>query len=168
MPQRTRLNIEGIANIRARLEGAVQEAIMLTAIATRDLAKEEAPKDTEALAESIHIVSHNYSDYQESMASARIKWETAKAAGVTPKGVRIGPNEQFSGLPEIRPPNTSETWVVVGMPYGIDNEYGTVRRGAKPFLRPALLANRKTLTDAIKVAVNDLVVKVKYTEVSRL
>lgn len=61
-------------------------------------------------------------------------------------------NHQVTSFKKIeKPTDSNETFVGTHVDYGPYIEYGTVRSGAQPFLRPALdLARGKTLTIVVK------------------
>jgi hypothetical protein len=163
---RVRLDLKGLETLRTRLDATIAVALVNTAIIIRDEAKVLAPKDTTALAESIHIATFENSDYEEAMSSAESKFEAAKSVGQSPKGVRIGPDQKWARLPEVRPDNSSEVWVVVGAAYGADIEFNP--RNPQPYLTPATLNNKATLTNQIRLAINGLSVKASFSLKSRL
>lgn len=165
---RTRLDLSGIAQIRAKMPVIVKTALLATAIAARDDIKILCPKDTEQLVDSIHIATTEVSDYGESMTSARMKFDTAKAIGKTPKGRRIGKNETFSGLEPVQPTDPNQVWIICGMPYAVNVEYGLGKNPPQPFMRPGLLMHIGTLTGALRQGISGLSVKAKYSEYSKL
>ena len=165
---RTRLDLSGIAKIKARMPIIVKTALIATAIAARDDIKLLCPKDTEQLVDSIHIATTETSDYDQSMTSARMKFDSAKAIGKTPKGRRIGRNETFSGMEPVQPTNPQQVWIICGMPYAITVEYGLGKNPAQPFMRPGLLMHLGTLTGALRQGISGLSVKAKYSEYSKL
>lgn len=163
---RTRLDLSGLDDMRFRLDGAIKSALVSTAIIIRDDAKVLAPKDTTALMESIHVASFDWSDWKEAIDAAEAKFNAARDEGKTPKGRRIGPNQSLQTFPEIHPPSNNEVWVVVGVVYGNDVENSI--RAPQMFLTPATYNNRATLTDQIRLAINGLSVKAKFTRYSEL
>ncbi len=161
---RTRLDLSGIGQFKARVPAVVKSAMLSTAILARDDMKDLAPKDTEQLADSLHIATSETSDYGEAMAMARTKFDMAKAVGKTPKGIRIAKNATFSGLEPVEPESDMEVWIVCGMPYGPTIEYTS----GKAFMRPGLLMHVGTFTNAIRKGVSGISVKSKYSEYSKL
>lgn len=161
MADKSKLIIDKLEKLRSRLNVAVKIAVTATAIQIASDAAENAAKDTEFLAESIYVSSTEFSSYGSSYESSNAKFNAAKAIGRTPKGVRLGPNSQYGFFPEIKPTDPREVWVVVGAYHGIFNEKGI--QGRKPFLTPAVYANRTTLTDNVRKSIDGLSVKSKVT-----
>lgn len=158
--KRTRVNVQGLQDMRARLAGAIESAVMYTAIAVRDEAKTIAPKDTTSLAESIYISTEDYSDHDEAIAKAKDVFDQAKAVGKTPKGFRLGPNSVLYTFNEDpRPEGKMTAWVLCGVGHGVAVEYGSGRHGPQPFLGPAVATCAGLFTSQIRTAINGLAVK---------
>lgn len=134
------LDTRGLDRFVRNLDASILGAVVATANAIRDEAKALAPVDTEALRESIHVVTAESSDYDSAMSAARSRFDAAKQAGQTPKGRSLGEKSTFQGWDqEVRPSVPNEAWVVVGMQYGVYVEFGTGRMAAQPFLLPAVM-----------------------------
>jgi len=166
MLKRVRLDTSGFTTITAMVNAAAKTAILETAISIRDEAKSLAPVDTEYLKESIYVVSEDHSDYDEARSKSQEKYDLAKAAGSTPKGIRMTSGMRYNFFPSIAPENPMEVWVVVGAEHGEPNEYGTPNRGAQAFLTPAVWNHRAYLSNAIRVAYKGLSVKAKFSTFS--
>lgn len=160
--RRTYLNVEGLQNIRKGLHTAIRSAQLNTAYAIAAQAAQNAPKDTEFLAESIHVVAEDFSDYEISFNVSQERFAVAKAAGVTPKGRRLGPKSEYIFLPEIRPTNPDDVWIVVGAKHGTSIENDPKRK--RPYFGPAVYANRGTYTNEIRNALDGLSVKATITK----
>lgn len=159
MPERSKLDTKGIENIRRNIGNAKQSAIINTARAVAIDAANRAPVDTEYLRESIHITTINYTEYPISFASSTEQYQKYRAIGKTPKGRYLGPRSEnsYEFLPETRPAVLGEAFVVVGARHGFANERDP--RFGKPYLVPALNANRGRLSKEIRNALNGISVR---------
>jgi len=162
MGLRSKLDLEGIRNIRANIDATLEVALVATARQIAADAAERAPKDTKFLAESIHVTALDFSDYDISRIAAMEEFAKAKAAGETPKGVKIGPNTEYKFFPEIRPTAPKVVFVCVGAEHGINNELGI--RGRQPFLAAAVYENRGLLSAQVRTAMNGLSVRSVVTK----
>ena len=153
MATRTRLNLEGLTKIKARMDATIKSALVTTAIAIRDDARELAPKDTTALAESIYVATTEASDYEEATGAARQQFDQAKAIGHTPKGVRLGPKSELKLFDEIDM-EPGKVYVPVAAEHGYVNEFGDVHRGPQAFLFPSVEANAAKLAATIRTGLS--------------
>jgi hypothetical protein len=158
---RTTLNLDGLTKMRAKLKTAIRTAVYETAEIIREDAKARAPRDTEALAESIYVTTTASSDYNQCRSNAESKFNSARSSGKTPKGRRIGPNETLDMIEETRPEDPDEAWVICGVAYG--NNIENSATNPQPFITPAVMDNKRTLTDKIRKAMDGLSVKGKIT-----
>jgi HK97 gp10 family phage protein len=113
-----------------KIPGNVADAVAATAFAIERQAKINAPVDTGALRNSIYSrvgkSGGNHTEAAASVASAR-------------------PGTQMGVLPE--PENATTAYVGPGVEYAVYVELGTSKRGAQPFLLPAVRAVESSLAD---------------------
>ena len=161
--RKSRLNVDGLRNIRANLKTTVDAALISTARKIAADAARLAPKDIEYLAESIYVASAEHSEYEFSRNVAQDKYEQAKAVGQTPKGRYVG---SYRFFPESKPTDPREVWVVVGAVHGNSVENGVHTK--QPFLTPAVYKNRGTLTNEIREGLDGLSVKAVLSSSKRI
>jgi hypothetical protein len=156
------MNVRGLQVLKDKITQSLGTATMVGAQALKDKAYEIAEKDTGFMAESIHIVGVDYSEYAEAKANAEILSAQAFKLGRTPKGVRISKKSRYNFFDEVRPENPEELWVVVGAVHGMANEEG--HQGRKPFMSPAVATTSKVFANEIKTIYSGLLVKAVITK----
>lgn len=113
-----------------KIPGNVADAVASTAFAIERQAKINAAVDTGAMRASIYSKIGNGKDGHSAAAS-----EAASRK----------PGTQINALPE--PENATTAYVGPGVEYAIHVELGTSKRGAQPFLLPAVRTVENSLAD---------------------
>lgn len=113
-----------------KIPGNLADAVAATAFAIERQAKINAPVDTGALRASIY---------------SRIGKSGGSGATAAAEVASLRPGTEMGNLPE--PENATTAYVGPGVEYAIHVELGTSKRGAQPFLLPAVRAVEKSLAE---------------------
>ena len=113
-----------------KIPGNVATAVGATAFAIQRQAQINAPVDTSALRNSIYTRIGNQPDGYSAMA--------AEVSSLNPEAV-------LGQLPE--PENATTAYVGPSVEYGVHVELGTSKRGAQPYLGPAVEAVTVSLAE---------------------
>ena len=132
-----------IPAIISALPNVLSAVLRKSAFDVERAAKDAAPVDTGALRASIYVSISGDSDYAEKSAEAQ-----SLMAGKTDKE-----RKEVGILPEVKSDDELTAVVAVAAAHGAYVEYGTARKGARPFLNPAMDHVRSSFLAAVRQAI---------------
>jgi len=112
-----------------KIPGNVADAVAAVAFSIERAAKINAPVDTGALRASIYTRIGQRDNYQMALSEAASR----------------KPDVAMGQLPQ--PENSTTAYVGPGVEYGVHVELGTSKRGAQPFLTPAVRQVERSLSE---------------------
>lgn len=125
--------VDKITKLTRSLEQRLSRVVLKTAFSIERDAKLKAPVDTGALRSSIYVVSENANTQENAYSQARARRSKVKLF----EPIQTVSIDKLSAI------------VAVGVEYGALVEYGIHRKSAKPYLIPAVNANRRSFQDEV-------------------